>query len=45
MVIDLKKFKPQLSLEDDTLWVVEQMPGLIVGADQTQILRTGVLDD
>lgn len=41
MIIDLNQVKLNYSLGDDTLWVVEQIPGLVVGADETQILRTG----
>lgn len=41
MIIDLNQVKLNHSLGDDTLWVVEQIPGLVVGADETQILRTG----
>lgn len=43
MVIDLKKIHLKLTIEDNALWVVEQIPGLVVGHDQTDILRTGIL--
>jgi len=42
MVIDLKKIRLGRELADETLRVIEQMPGLVVGADQTAILRTGL---
>jgi len=41
MVIDLKKVHLKEKLDNDALWVVEQIPGLVEGADQTDILRTG----
>jgi len=41
MIIDLKKVTLGHELADGTLWVVEQMPGLVVGEDQTTILRAG----
>ncbi|XP_046581883.1 phospholipase B-like 1 [Haliotis rubra] len=41
MVIDLKRYQPKQHLEDNLLWVVEQIPGLVVSGDQTQILRKG----
>lgn len=41
MIIDLKRVKLNHSLGDDTLWVVEQIPGLVVGEDETPILRAG----
>merc|ERR1712151_829013 len=41
MVVDFKLFKPKTALLDDTLWVVEEIPGLVAGADQTETLRRG----
>ena len=41
MVIDLKKIKLRKSIDDNALWVVEQIPGLVVSGDQTPILRAG----
>ncbi|XP_041362264.1 phospholipase B-like 1 isoform X2 [Gigantopelta aegis] len=41
MVVDLKLFKPNVELEDNLLWVVEEIPDLVMAADQTQILRNG----
>ena len=41
MVIDLNKVILGVSLEDDALWIVEQIPGLVIGDDQTPILRAG----
>ena len=43
MVIDLKLFKPNVSLEPNALWVVEQIPGMVVSEDQTDILRLGTI--
>ena len=43
MVVDLKQFELEKEIHDDALWVVEQIPGLVAGADQTDILRTGEL--
>jgi len=42
MIVDLKKVTLGRQLADGTLWVIEQMPGLVVGADQTTILRAGL---
>merc|ERR1719331_2013801 len=41
MVVDFKLFKPATALKDGTLWVIEEIPGLVVGADQTETLRRG----
>ncbi len=41
MVMDLKKVDRGSTIQEDALWVVEQIPGLVVGADQTPILRAG----
>jgi len=41
MILDLKKVTLGLALDDGAFWVVEQVPGLVVGADQTTILRAG----
>jgi hypothetical protein len=41
MVVDLKRFTPNQPLRPDTLWVVEEMPGLIIGEDQTPVLEFG----
>ena len=41
MVVDLKLFQPGSPLQADTLWVVEQVPGLTVAEDQTQVCRLG----
>ena len=43
MVVDLKKVTLSRELDIGTLWVIEQIPGLVVGADQTTILRAGLL--
>ena len=42
MIIDLKKVTLGRQLADGALWVIEQIPGLVVGADQTTILRAGL---
>jgi len=42
MVVDLKKVTLNRELANGTLWVIEQIPGLVVGADQTTILRAGL---
>ena len=42
MVVDLKKVRLSRELTNGTLWVIEQIPGLVVGADQTTILRAGL---
>jgi len=41
MIIDHKLWKPNQPLQKDLLWVVEQIPGLMMSADQTQILKFG----
>ena len=42
MVVDMKKVTLSRELANGTLWVIEQIPGLVVGADQTTILRAGL---
>jgi len=42
MILDLKKVTLGRELANGTLWVVEQIPGLVVGADQTTVLRAGL---
>ena len=41
MVIDLKQIRLKENIGDGALWVVEQIPGLVVGRDQTPVLRAG----
>lgn len=41
MIIDLKRIQLGKNVEDGALWVVEQVPSLVVGGDQTPILRAG----
>jgi len=41
MVVDVKQVRLGQRLADGTLWIIEQIPGLVVGADQTEILRNG----
>ena len=42
MIVDMKKVTLGRELADGTLWVVEQVPGLVVGDDQTEVLRFGL---
>jgi len=42
MIVDLKKVTLGHELTNGTLWVIEQIPGLVVGADQTTVLRAGL---
>lgn len=41
MIMDLKRFTPNVGFKDGALWVVEQIPGLVEYSDQTPILREG----
>ena len=41
MILDLSKFKMGEVLEDDLLWVVEQIPGYVESSDVTEVLRNG----
>lgn len=41
MIIDTKLFTPGQPLQSNLLWVVEQIPGLVVGADKTDVLTRG----
>uniref|UniRef100_A0A7S2S049 Phospholipase B-like n=1 Tax=Mucochytrium quahogii TaxID=96639 RepID=A0A7S2S049_9STRA len=41
MVVDFNLYKPNQPIADNTLWVIEEMPGLVVGRDQTSKLRLG----
>mmetsp|Transcript_5131 Transcript_5131/g.7214 ORF Transcript_5131/g.7214 Transcript_5131/m.7214 type:complete len:571 (-) Transcript_5131:49-1761(-) len=41
MVVNVKLFEPTNALKDNLLWVVEQVPGLVVGGDVTEELRRG----
>ncbi|KAM6436702.1 phospholipase B-like 1 [Liasis olivaceus] len=41
MILDTKKIKLQRSLEDGTLYIVEQVPKFVEYSDQTKILRKG----
>ncbi|EFC37614.1 predicted protein [Naegleria gruberi] len=41
MILDVKKFIPgQAQLTKDLFWVIEQIPGTVVGSDQTNLLST-----
>lgn len=39
MIVDYKRFKPGQPLRDGLLWVLEQLPTLIVSRDVTDTLR------
>ncbi|KAH9489509.1 Phospholipase B-like 1 [Bulinus truncatus] len=41
MIIDLKLVKPGQPLPDNTFWVAEQIPRLVVAEDLTSLLRLG----
>ena len=41
MVVDFNRFTPSKPLQPGTLWVVEEIPGLVEGADQTPTLARG----
>jgi hypothetical protein len=41
MVVDFKQFVPGAALPPGTLWVVEEIPGLVKGGDQTATLARG----
>jgi len=41
MVVDLARFKPKHELSPGLLWVVEQLPGMVVAADLTEVLARG----
>mmetsp|Transcript_22079 Transcript_22079/g.43444 ORF Transcript_22079/g.43444 Transcript_22079/m.43444 type:complete len:596 (+) Transcript_22079:294-2081(+) len=41
MIVDFNKFEPLQPLKNDTLWVIEEMPGVVIGRDQTEVLRRG----
>ncbi|XP_076075549.1 phospholipase B-like 1 [Mytilus galloprovincialis] len=41
MIIDMKKISLGKSIDDNALWIVEQIPSLVKSADTTSILRTG----
>ncbi|CAG5124849.1 unnamed protein product [Candidula unifasciata] len=41
MVVDTKLIQSQSPLPDNSLWVAEQIPGLVVAEDLTPILRAG----
>lgn len=41
MVTNFKLFTPGKALQPGTLWVVEEIPGLVAGGDQTATLARG----
>jgi hypothetical protein len=40
-VVNFNLFTANSELKDGTLWIVEQIPGLVMGADRTEDLRRG----
>jgi len=42
MIVDLASICFGHDVFDGFLWVIEDIPGLVVGADQTHVLETGV---
>jgi hypothetical protein len=41
MVVDYKLFTPGAALKPNTLWVCEQIPGMVAAGDETQTLERG----
>lgn len=41
MVLDMKLFTPGMALAPNTLWVMDQIPGLTLGTDLTPLLANG----
>lgn len=41
MIVDFNQFTPGTALKPGTLWVVEEIPGLVEGADETETLSRG----
>eukprot|EP00759_Apiculatamorpha_spiralis_P041711 PhF_6_TR40222/c0_g2_i2/m.59767 len=41
MILDLSRFTPGKDIQNDTLWVIEQIPGQVVGKDQSMALAYG----
>ena len=41
IVVDYNKFTPGQPLADGVLWIVEQIPGMVEGADMTAALEFG----
>ncbi|KAL5018080.1 hypothetical protein ScPMuIL_003802 [Solemya velum] len=41
MVLDLKSIELNKTIHDGALWVVEQIPTLVVSGDKTEVLRAG----
>ena len=39
MIIDYNLFTPGAPLKNNTLWILEQIPGFVVAEDQTDVLR------
>ncbi|XP_063605889.1 putative phospholipase B-like 2 isoform X2 [Penaeus indicus] len=40
MVVDYKLFKPRKQIKPNTLWVLEQLPGIVQSGDQSHFLRS-----
>lgn len=41
MVVNFNLFRPHSALPDELLWIIEEIPGLVQGSDQTAQLRMG----
>jgi hypothetical protein len=41
MILDMNLFTPGEALKDNTMWVAEQMPGVVASKDVTEFLRYG----
>merc|ERR1719461_576846 len=39
MILKYRDFTPGEPLVDDFLWIIEQIPGFVYGADKTDVLR------
>jgi hypothetical protein len=39
MVVDMKRYTPGAPIASDTLWVAEQLPGMVVSADESGVLN------
>ena len=39
MILDYKLFEPGKPLKPDTLWILEQLPGIVEMADMTVLLE------
>ena len=39
VILDYKRFEPGKPLKPDTLWILEQLPGIVEMADMTVLLQ------